>query len=99
MVTDAVPGTARRRAEYVRSDETRSLALPGDDRLLTAARCIEEALGTEETPQVQRACVEFLQRAAEYYRVTVPQVRVLRARPLPVKGRRLGNGAFRRLPF
>src|SRR5215469_1276204 len=80
MVTDGVPKTARLQAEYVRSDETRGLELHGDDRFVQAARCIEDALVTEEAPPVRRACVEFLRLAAQYYRVSMPQVRVLRAR-------------------
>src|SRR6516225_3041318 len=94
MVTDDVPKTARLRAEYVRSDETRGLELPGDDRLLRAARCIEDALITEETPPVRRACVEFLRLAAEYYHVSVPQVRVLRARPIRVREGGWGTELF-----
>ena len=94
MVTDSVPKAARLRAEYVRSDETRGLELPGDDRLLRAARRIEDALITEETPPVRRACVEFLRLAAEYYHVSVPQVRVLRARPIRVREGGWGTELF-----
>jgi hypothetical protein len=84
VVTDGVPKTARLRAEYVRSDETRSLELPGDDRFLRAACCIEEALVMEEATTVRRACVELLRLAAEYYKVSIPQVQVLR-RPIRVR--------------
>ena len=94
MVTDDVPKTARLRAEYVRSDETRGLELPGDDRLLRAARCIEDALVTEEAAPVRTACVEFLRLAAEYYEVSMPQVRVLRARPIRVREGGLGTELF-----
>ena len=72
MVTDGLPKTARLRAEYVRSDETRGLELPKDDRFLRAARCIEDALVTEQAGPVRTACVEFLRLAAEYYQVSIP---------------------------
>ena len=85
MVTDGLPKTAWLRAEYVRSDETRGLELPMDERFLGAARGIEEALVTEEAAPVRAACVEFLRLAAEYYKVSIPQVRVLRARPTRVR--------------
>jgi len=85
MVTDGLPKTAWLRAEYVRSDETRGLELPEDDRFLRAARGIEAALVAEEAAPLRAACVEFLRLAAEYYKVSIPQVRVLRARPTRVR--------------
>jgi len=93
MVTD-VPRMMRRRAEYVRSDETRGLQWPPDDRLVNAARSIESALGTQEIPPVRRACLEFVHRAAEYHRVSVPQVRVLRSRPIRVREDGWGTELF-----
>jgi hypothetical protein len=95
MITDG-PKTARLRAEYVRSDKTRSLELPGlgDDRFLRAARCIEDALVREEAAPVRTACVEFLRLAAEYYQVSMPQVRVLRARPIRVREGGWGTELF-----
>jgi hypothetical protein len=63
----------------------RTMALPDDNRLLAAARSIEEALETEAAAPVRTACVAFLRLAAEFYSVTTPQVRVLRARPIRVR--------------
>lgn len=94
MVTDGLPKAARLRAEYVRSDETRGLELPKDDRFLRAARCIEDALVTEEAAPARTACVEFLRLAAEYYQVSIPQVRVLRARPIRVREGGWGTELF-----
>jgi hypothetical protein len=85
MVTDSVPKTERLRAEYVRSDRLRSLDLPSGDGLRVAAGSIGEALSTEESPLVRKACLDFLRLAAEYYSVSTPQARVLRARPLKVR--------------
>jgi len=94
MVTDGVPKPAQLRAEYVRSDKTRGLELPGDDRFLRAARGIEDALVMEEAAPVRTACVEFLRLAAEYYEVSMPQVRVLRARPIRVREGGWGTELF-----
>ena len=94
MVTDPIPQNSRLRAEYVRSDELRTLALPSDDRLITAARCIKEAMATEQTPPVRKACIVFLAGAAEFYEVAVPQVRVLRARPIRVREGGWGTELF-----
>ena len=85
MVTDSLPKTERLRAEYLRSDQMLILELPSDDRFLAAARCIEEALATEETPPVRKACARFLAAAADFYGASIPQVRVLRARPIRVR--------------
>jgi hypothetical protein len=85
MVTDNLPKTERLRQEYLRSDQMRSLQLPSDDRFLRPARQIEEALATEETPPVRKACVAFLAATAEFYGVATPEARVLRARPIRVR--------------
>jgi hypothetical protein len=85
MVTDPVPKIGRLRTEYEKSNGLRGLALPDDDRFLRAARCIEEALATEEVAPVRKACGMFLASAAEFYGVAVPAVRVLRARPIRVR--------------
>jgi len=94
MVTDGVPKPTQLRAEYVRSDKTRGIELPGDDRFVRAARGIEDALVTEEAAPVRTACVEFLRLAAEYYEVSMPQVRVLRARPIRVREGGWGTELF-----
>lgn len=72
----------------------RTMALPDDDRLIIAARAIEEALSTEKTPPVRRACLAFLRIAAEFYTVATPQVRVLRARPIQVREGGWGTELF-----
>src|SRR5215472_3094203 len=49
---------------------------------------------TEEAAPVRTACVEFLRLAAEYYEVSMPQVRVLRARPIRVREGGWGTELF-----
>ena len=57
-------------------------------------RGIEDALVTEEAAPVRTACVEFLRLAAEYYEVSMPQVRVLRVRPIRVREGGWGTELF-----
>jgi hypothetical protein len=90
VVTDSIPKSRLLQAEYQKSDVRRGLQVPSDDRFLKVARSIEEALATEEAALVRKACVAFLAEAAEYYGVSVPQVRVLRARP--IHARESGGG-------
>src|SRR5579871_892449 len=94
MVTDPIPRLAQLRSEYEKSDAMSRLALPDDDRLLIAARCIEEALATEEVTPVRKACGMFLASAAEFYGVAVPAFRVLRARPIRVREGGWGTELF-----
>lgn len=94
MVTDSIPKTERLRAEYMQSDRLCNVELPADDRFRQAARCIEEALRTEESPPLRKACLEFLSAAAGFYGVSTPQIRVLRARPLKVREDGWGTELF-----
>ena len=94
MVTDPLPGTSRLRTEYEKSDGMSRLALPDDDRFVTTARSIEEALATEEVAPVRKPCGVFLASAAKFYGVAVPAVRVLRARPIRVREGGWGTELF-----
>ncbi len=94
MVTDPVPKVGRLRTEYEKSDGLSRLALPADDQFVTGARCIEKALASEEVSPVRKACIAFLASAAEFYGVAVPQVRVLRARPIRVREGGWGTELF-----
>ncbi len=82
MITDRVPRARARRAEYERSDRTRELALPEDDRLVDAARMIEQRLVAEDRAGLERACRTFVERAAAFWGIPVPPVDVLPKRPL-----------------
>ena len=94
MVTDSLPKSERLRAEYLKSDQTFNLEMPSDDRFRTAARCIEEALGTEESAPMRKACLEFLTAVAQFYGVSTPKLRLLRARPLKVREGGWGTEIF-----
>ncbi len=94
MLTDNLPRKERPRAEYLKSDELCSLELPTDDRLQAPTRCIEEALGTERSAAVRKACLEFITVAADFYGVSTPQVRILAARPLRIQEDGWGTELF-----
>jgi hypothetical protein len=63
----------------------KSLDLPESDVLPTIAKSIEAAMKTGATADVRRPCAEFLERAAEFYKVPPCGIRVLAARPLRVR--------------
>jgi len=84
MITDPVPRSGVRRAEYGRSDARRTVTLPSDDRLHALALEVESALSSGSTAAVRMACAAFLTEAAQFYRVPEPKVCVLAARPLRV---------------
>ena len=84
MLTDAPPRDRYREA-YAQSDRTKTLDLPESRILPTIAQSIEEAMQTGKAASVRRPCVEFLERAAEFYKVPSCGIRVLAARPLRVR--------------
>ncbi len=84
MITDPVPRSGRRRADYGRSDTMVSLSLPGDDFLHRLALKIESALTAGSTAPVRSSCASFLAEAARFYGVQQPRIRVLASRPIRV---------------
>lgn len=84
METDSLPRKERLRAEYVKSDGLDVLEAPEDDRLRSPARAIKDAMKSNQRVAVRKACVEFVNAAADFYGVGRPELRVLEARPLRV---------------
>jgi hypothetical protein len=84
MITDPIPRTIAKRAEYDRSDRIGTLALPNENRLQEQAFEIESAMSLDMKHKVQTACSGFLAEAARCFNVPQPAVRVLDARPLRV---------------
>jgi hypothetical protein len=84
MLTDSPPRKAHR-AEFLQSDQIKTLDLPPDRRLLAIAQSIESAMRAGATADVRRTCTEFLGAASEFYKVSECGVRVLAARPLRVR--------------
>jgi hypothetical protein len=84
MLTDAAPRNANH-AGFLESDRIRTLDLPQNGCLLAIGRSIEAAMKAATSPDVRRACAEFLGAASELYQVPDCGVRVLAARPLRVR--------------
>ena len=84
MLTDAPPRKANR-AQFLESDQMKTLDLPQDGRLISITKCIEVAMKAEKNAAVRRACAEFLEAASEFYGVRACGIRVLAARPLRVR--------------
>jgi hypothetical protein len=84
MLTDAPP-RKKNRELFVRSDQLKTLALPGDGRLPRIAGTIESAMTAEAIAGVHRASTEFLTTASDFYQVRTCSVQVLAARPLRVR--------------
>jgi hypothetical protein len=80
MLTDSPP--RRYRAQFLDSDRLTTLDLPGDDLLPSIAARIEQAMQSGRTPDVRRACAQFLQALSSFHNVPPCGVRVLAARPL-----------------
>jgi hypothetical protein len=69
MLTDAAPRKANR-AGFLESDRIRTLDLPPqNESLLTIAQSIERAMKAGSTPDVRRACADFLKAASKFYKV------------------------------
>jgi hypothetical protein len=84
MVTDPIPRSGKRRADYERSDRMTTMALPAGNGLQAAAKAIESALAAGTCPPVRAACAVFLSEAARFYGVGKPDIRVLASRPVRV---------------
>jgi hypothetical protein len=76
-------------AREVAGEQSKTLDLPQDGRLLAIAQSIESAMRAGATADVRRACAEFLRAASEFYKVSECGIRVLAARPLRVLSRSL----------
>jgi hypothetical protein len=84
MVTNPMPRSIAKRAQYDRSDKLITLGLPSESRLHSLALEIESALDAEIKKQVRDACSKWLAEAARIFNVPPPSIRVLDARPLRV---------------
>ncbi len=84
MITDPVPKSGRRRADYERSDRMIAMALPPDECLHRLALAIESVLEAGTAPPVRTSCAAFLSEASRFYGVQKPQIKVLASRPIRV---------------
>ncbi|HEX5412006.1 MAG TPA: hypothetical protein VFZ27_09100 [Terriglobia bacterium] len=82
MLTDRKPRKRALLADFIKSDESRTLDLPQDDRLKTLSASLEAALKAGATRPVGLLCEKFLTNAADFYNVERTPIRVLAARPV-----------------
>ena len=85
MLTDGPPLDRALQEAFRQSDRLTTLELPPDNRLRMPAISLEAAMKSEQRAAVSDACAGFLSAAAAFYRVGVPRIRVLAARPLRVR--------------
>ena len=85
MLTDGPPRQKAALAQFLESDRLGTLEVPQDDRLRGPAKALEAAMSDQNSVGVHQASAEFLNRAADFYGVRKPAVRVLAARPIRVR--------------
>jgi len=94
MVTDRQPGNGKSLTQFRESERLTSIELPAHPGLSQLAQVIDSAMKQGTRAQVRRACAEFLNAAAVFYRVRTPEVRALAARPLRVREGGWGTELF-----
>jgi hypothetical protein len=84
MHTDKIPRKSSDKAEYQRSDEMRTIALPPDEPARTQSLAIKAALAADDKKALQIACKDLLETLATAYGVAAPKIKVLASRPQKV---------------
>ena len=82
MITDRKPRKKALLTDFIKSDESRVLEVPHDDRLTVVSSSLEAALKAGAISPVRLLCEKFLGSAAEFYKVDRTPIRVLAARPV-----------------
>jgi hypothetical protein len=86
MLTDAPPRRANR-AQFLESDQMKTLDLPKYGRLPSITKSIESAMKGGKGSDVRNTCTDFLATASDFYEVPTCGIRVLAARPLRTRER------------
>src|ERR1700747_3255224 len=86
MLTDAPPRKANR-AQFLESDQMKTLDLPKLGRLPTITKSVESAMTGGKGSAVRNTCADFLATASAFYEVPTCGIRVLAARPLRTRER------------
>jgi hypothetical protein len=85
MVTDRPPANRKSLDQFRQSDELTRMELPPNGTFWELAGVIGSVMKEGTRDQVRRACADFLNAAASFYRVPAPEIRALAARPLRVR--------------
>jgi len=86
MLPDALPRKANR-AQFLESDQMKTLDLPNNGRLPSITKSIESAMKGGKGADVRNTCADFLATASDFYEVPTCGIRVLAARPLRTRER------------
>jgi hypothetical protein len=85
MLTDRPPRNGKLLTQFRESERFTAMDLPPGPKLSRMAEDIRLAMTEGSREQVRRTCASFLNAAAPFYGVRVPEVRALAARPLRVR--------------
>jgi hypothetical protein len=85
MLTDRPPRRGKLLTQFRQSERLTAIDLPAGPQFLQLGEEIRSAMNGDSREQVRRACANFLNAAAAFYRVPAPEVRALAARPLRVR--------------
>jgi hypothetical protein len=88
MLTDTPPHKSNR-AQFLESDQMKTLDLPKNGRLPSITKSIESAMKDGKGSDVRNTCADFLATASAVYEVPTCGICVLAARPL--RTRELGT--------
>ena len=83
MLTDSPP--RKNGAGFSESERIKTLDLPQNGSLPDIVKGLDYAMKASASPDVRKACAEFLAIASDFYKVPPCGVRVLAARPLRVR--------------
>jgi len=94
MQTDKKPRRADLLRQFEASDAHKDIQVPASEDLLPFARALTRASEAESIPELQRACLEFLDLMSDFYEVSTPKLRLLGPRPHRTYEGRLSSELF-----
>src|SRR6185369_709728 len=94
MQTDKKPRRVDLLRQFEASDTHKDIQVPASEELLPFARALTRASEDESIPELQRACLEFLDLMSDFYEVSTPKLRLLGPRPYRTYEVRLSSELF-----
>ena len=94
MQTDKKPRRTGLLRQFEASDVLKEIQVPASEDLLPLARAVARASEAESIPDLERACLEFLNLVSGFYEVSTPALRLLGPRPHKTYEGRLSSELF-----
>ena len=94
MQTDNRPRRAALLRQFEASDAHKDIRVPASRDLLSLAQAFTRASEAESIPELELACLEFLNLVSDFYEVSAPAVRLLGPRPHKTHEGRLSQELF-----